>query len=161
MDERVAAFWDRYLASLPAQHPHRRVRPDAFGFGDTDALIDELAALVLNGKKRATTSLAVEFTSTGDPLPKVGDVNVVLRAERVPVAIIETVDVQHVVFRDVDAAFAAYEGEGDGSLQSWRADHREYFHRVCQRLGGTFDDDTTVICQKFKVVWSITFGATL
>ena len=152
MDDRVVAFWDRYLAALPVAHPHRGVTPDAFGFGDSDALMDELAALVVSGKKRATTSLPIEYTSLGEALPKVGDLSIVLRAGGVPVAIIERIDVQHVRFSDVDAAFAAYEGEGDGSLDSWRADHREYFTSVCNRLGGTFNDDTIVICQKFNVL---------
>ncbi len=154
MDQRVRVFWNEYLASRPREHPHHGVTPDAFGFGDSDRLIDELAALVLDGKKRATTSLAIEYTALGEALPKVGDVSVVLRAGGIPVAIIERTQVQHVMFRNVDEAFAAVEGEGDGSLCSWRNDHRDYFTAVCRRLGGTFDDDTIVICQKFHVVWT-------
>ena len=49
--------------------------------------------------------------------------------------------------------FAEREGEGDGSLASWRANHERYFERVCARLGGTFDDRTPVLCQRFEVIW--------
>jgi uncharacterized protein YhfF len=153
MDANVREFWNQYLASLPSEHPHRDVAPDVFGFGDSEALIEELAALVVSGKKRATTSLPVEYTALGEALPKVGDVSIVLRAGRIPAAIVERIDVQHVRFSDVDDAYATYEGEGDGSLQTWRADHRDYFAGVCARLGGSFDDSTIVICQKFKLVW--------
>ena len=149
-----AAFWRSYLVSLPAGHSHRHASPDAFAFGDYAQLADELAQLVVSGRKRATASLAVEFTSLAQPLPKAGDLSIVLRADTTPVAIIELILVQHLAFDAVDAAFAAREGEGDGSLAYWRAAHRDYFGRVCARLGGQFNDQTVVICQSFDVLWT-------
>jgi hypothetical protein len=65
------AFWREYLAHLPAEHLHHSAEPDAFGFGGEPALADELAGLVIAGKKRATTSLPIEFTFLGEPLPRV------------------------------------------------------------------------------------------
>ena len=148
-----AGFWKRYLASLPADHPHRSARPDAFAFGDSDSLANQLAALVVSGKKQATASLAIEFTSLNEPVPKAGDPSIVLWAGGLPAAIIEHVEVRHVAFQSVDEAFAASEGEGDCTLAWWRAAHREYFSRVCQRLGGEFNETTPVICQRFRLVW--------
>ena len=152
MDQTVEAFWRRYLDSLAPAHLHRKARPDAFAFGDSPSLADELAALVLAGRKRATASLPIEFTSEGQPLPAAGDVGIVKRGDGNPVAIIELVQVRHVPFRSVDAAFAADEGEGDGSLAFWRSAHREYFGRVCARFGGKFDEAAAVICQRFRLV---------
>jgi uncharacterized protein YhfF len=154
MDDTAEAFWQRYLARLPAEHPHRRARPDAFAFGDSPSLADELAALVQAGRKRATASLPVEFTSINLPLPAPGDIGVVTRGDGAPVGIIEIVDVQHVPFHAVGAAFAAEEGEGDGSLAWWQAAHRKYFRRVCARLGSEFDETGLVVCQRFRLVWS-------
>lgn len=153
LDAASEAFWQAYLATLPCDHPHRARRPDAFGFGDTAELADELAALVLAGVKRATTSLAVEFTSLGEPLPEVGDVSLVLFGSGAPAAIIERTHVERVPFCRVDARYAALEGEGDGSLASWRLGHTEYFQGVCARLGGKLEDDTLVLCQAFRVLW--------
>ncbi|HET7341209.1 MAG TPA: nitrilase-related carbon-nitrogen hydrolase [Methylomirabilota bacterium] len=150
---RAETFWRRYLATLPAEHPHRGARPDAFAFGDSTALADELAALVQAGRKRATASLPVEFTSEGLPLPEAGDLSVVTRADGMPVAIIELTDVRTVAFDTVDAEFAAAEGEGDGTLAWWRDAHRRYFGRVCARTGGALDGTTPVICQRFRLVW--------
>jgi uncharacterized protein YhfF len=87
-------------------------------------------------------------------LPRAGDVSIVTLADGVPVVIIELVEVRHVPFQAVDAAFAADEGEGDGSLEWWQAAHQRYFGRVCARLGGEFDQTTAVICQRFRLVWS-------
>lgn len=153
--EPADAFWKRYLDTLPAGHAHRSARPDVFAFGDSPGLADELAALVASGKKRATASLPVEFTSGGLPLPRVGDVSIVTTGDGRPVAIIELTDVRHTPFGEVDGAFAAAEGEGDGSLEWWRSAHRAYFSRICARHGGTFDEATVVICQRFRVLFTL------
>jgi GrpB-like predicted nucleotidyltransferase (UPF0157 family)/uncharacterized protein YhfF len=152
MTEDALAIWKGYVDMLPAGHRHWQAKPSAFSFGDTPALADELGTLVKAGRKRATASLPVEFTSAGDPLPAVGDVGIVLSGGGVPLAIIELVEVRQLPFRDVDAAFAADEGEGDGSLESWRDAHRRYFGRVAARAGLRFDETTTVICQRFRLV---------
>jgi uncharacterized protein YhfF len=146
------ACWERYVATLPAAHPHRARPPDVFAFGDSPALADELAALVEAGRKRATASLPVEFSLEGLPLPAPGDVSVVTRADGTPVAIIELTEVRHVPFHAVDAAFARDEGEGDGSLAWWQAAHRRYFGRVCARVGERFDETAPVICQRFRLL---------
>ena len=153
MIDTVAIFWKRYLDTLAADHPHRNGTASVLSFGDSPALADELVELVLLGRKRATTSLPIEFTSQGERLPAAGDVSIVTRADNSPVAVIELVEVRLIAFQAVDAAFAAIEGEGDGSLEWWRAAHRRYFRRVCERLGGQFDDATPVLCQVFRVVW--------
>jgi uncharacterized protein YhfF len=148
------AFWQRYLGTLPPEHPHRHVRADVFAFGDSPRLADELAALVQAGRKRATASLPVEFTAERLPLPLPGNVSIVTRSDGTPVAIIELVEVRHVPFQAVDAAFAADEGEGDGTLAWWQAAHRRYFSRVSARLGCEFHEATPVVCQRFRLVWT-------
>jgi uncharacterized protein YhfF len=153
MRDDAAAFWHAYLATLPAEHPHRRARPDVFAFGDSPTLADQLAALVEAGRKRATASLPVEFAVEGLPLPAAGDVSIVTRGDGSPVAVIELVEVRWVPFQEVDAAFAAEEGEGDGTLAWWQAAHRNYFGRVCARQGASFDETTPVICQRFRTLW--------
>lgn len=151
----VARYWQGYLAQLPADHPHRAATPDAFAFGASGALGDELAALVLAGTKRATTSLAVEFTALGEPLPAEGSLSIILNGALAPVAIIERTEVNTLPFGEVGDAYAAIEGEGDGSLAYWRDAHRRFFTGVCARLGGQFDDRTPVICQVFRRVWPL------
>ena len=153
MNPRILAFWREYLATLGEHHAHRRLTPEVFAFGDTPQMADELAALVLAGVKRATASLAIEFTAVGEPLPGAGDVCIVLRGDGRPAAVIERTEVEQVLFGEVDAAFAAREGEDDGSLATWRANHQDYFTRVCARLGGAFDERTPVLCQHLEVIW--------
>lgn len=147
------AYWTEFVQSLAEHDPRRQAKPDAFGFGGEGEIADELAALVLAGKKRATTSLPVEYTSVNEPLPKVGDLSIILDGAGSPVGIIERITVDLIPFGAVDAEYAAYEGEGDGSLEYWRHAHIEYFNAVCERLGGKLEDPTSVLCQRFRLVW--------
>lgn len=150
---RCKTTWLEYLRGLPPSHVHHRIEPDIFAFGDSIKLADELAQLVLAGKKTATASLAVEFRSLNEPLPGVGGVCIIVCGDGNPVAIIERTDVKTVPFQSVDEAFAELEGEGDRSLAYWREAHAQYFTRVCNRLGGAFAATTPVLCQTFRLLW--------
>src|SRR5262245_10992920 len=147
------AYWAEFVQSLPSHDPRRAAKPDAFGFGGEGEIADELATLVLAGKKRATASLPAEYTSLNEPLPKAGDLSIILDGKGSPVCIIERTSVDRVPFHAVDEEFAAYEGEGDGSLRYWREAHIGYFNSVCSRLGGRLEDSTPVLCQRFRLVW--------
>jgi uncharacterized protein YhfF len=151
--KRTKAYWAEYVQSLPAHDPRRKANPDAFGFGGEGEIADELAALVLAGRKRATASLPAEYTSLNEPLPKAGDLSIIVDGKGSPVAIIERTSVDLVPFGSVDEAFAACEGEGDGSLRYWRDAHTRYFNGVCSRLGGKLEENTPILCQRFRLVW--------
>lgn len=126
---------------------------EAFAFGDSKPLADALADLVLRGIKRATAGSLWSFEAENKALPKPGDLSIVTDWEGNPLCVIETVSVEIVPFDEVSAAFAAIEGEGDGSLDDWRRGHASYFGRECARLGRTFTQTMPVACETFKVVF--------
>jgi uncharacterized protein YhfF len=113
-----------------------------FSFGDSPQLAQELAELVLVGKKRATCWAASE-----GPKTYVGKQWVVLDGSGVPIAVIETIELTQRRFDRVDAAFAFEEGEGDRTLASWGRAHRNYFGRQ-----GTFAPDMAPYCERFRLV---------
>jgi len=115
---------------------------EQFSFGDSPQLADELAALVLAGKKRASCWAAGE-----GPKTEVGKQWVVASGSGVPVAVIETVELTQRRFNEVDAAFAFDEGEDDRTLASWRRAHQNYFGRQ-----GTFAPDMLLYCERFRLV---------
>jgi uncharacterized protein YhfF len=127
--------------------PERYSEAVTFAFGDTPQLADELLALVLAGRKTATCGALRQFGPGGELLPQVGRRDVVLDGRGSPAAVIETVEVAHRRFDEVDAAFAAAEGEGDGSLESWRRDHAAYFGRT-----GGFAPEMAVVCERFRLI---------
>lgn len=147
------AYWATFVQSLAENDPRRTSKPDAFGFGGEGEIADELAALVLAGKKRATASLPAEYISLKEPLPKAGDLSIILDGKDTPIGIIERTSVELVAFEAVGEEFAAFEGEGDGSLRYWREAHTLYFNSVCSRLGGKLEESTPILCQRFRLVW--------
>ncbi len=118
---------------------------ETFSFGDGPALADELAELVVEGKKTATCWAA------SDGLPtEIGKRMVVLDGRGQPRAIIETVELTQRRFLEVDAAFALDEGEGDRTLAYWREAHQAYFAR-----SGQFTPDMVLWCERFRLIEAI------
>jgi uncharacterized protein YhfF len=124
-----------------------------FAFGDGAEMADELAGLVVHGPKRATAGLLADYERDGEPLPREGDYAVVVDGRGLPVAVIRTTQVEVKPLREVDAAFAWDEGEGDRSLAYWLDAHRNFFARRCERLGVAFSDDVLTVFERFELVW--------
>jgi uncharacterized protein YhfF len=144
-------FWSAFTSSL-GHDPSDRFY-EAFHFCDNAPDADALAALVVAGTKRATAALVWAHEAEAKPIPKPGALSVVTLFSGEPVCIIETASVEIVPFSEVDAEFAATEGEGDGSLTYWQRVHTEFFGRECQRLGREFTHSAPVVCEKFEVVY--------
>lgn len=147
----IRAFWDAFTSTIGQDRSDRF--SEAFHFVDNAPSADALAALVLAGKKRATAGLLWAHEAEDKPLPKPGDLGVVTLFSGRPVCVIETLGVQVVPFSEVDADFAASEGEGDGSLAYWQRAHTDFFGRECQRLGRTFSPSALVVCERFEVIY--------
>jgi uncharacterized protein YhfF len=152
----VRVFWQSYLASLPEEHPARQCGlPPAWGFGDSPEMEDELGRLVYDGIKTATCSSLWEMEHDGEPLPKPGDLSIILDGRSNPLCIIETTEVEVKPFNAVDAAFAYDEGEGDRSLAYWQTAHGRFFSRSLKAIGRAPDETMLLVCERFRVVWRV------
>lgn len=151
-DAAVAAFWRTVVDGLPAGDPRRGQPLDAWGFGDSAAMADELGALVVAGVKTATASLWWEYQAEGEPLPQPGHLSVVLDGRGGPLCAIETTAVWVTRFDRVDARQAFEEGEGDRSLAYWRRVHWTFFAPRCAALGREPAMDMPVVCERFRLV---------
>jgi uncharacterized protein YhfF len=138
------------LAAVGIDVPPGRVGLDTYG--DSSELSRELVALIRDGRKRAGTSLLWSHEHEDEPLPEVGDVDVVVDHEGEPVAVTCVVSVRVAAFEEVDADYAALEGEGDGSLAHWRAAHWDVFGRECARIGRVPAKDMPVVCCAFELL---------
>jgi uncharacterized protein YhfF len=67
--------------------------------------------------------------------------------------LIRTSDVQVCAFDQVDARFAWDEGEGDRSLEYWRAAHWAFFSRECAELGRAPSPDMPVVLERFELLF--------
>ena len=122
-------------------------------FGDGSEPWDELVELVLRGTKRATASLARDYASGEEPMPKVGDFIVVVDSKAIPRCIWRTTEIVVKPLIDVDDAFAWDEGEGDRMRDSWLFDHREYFTDQAALEGFEMSDEIETVFERFEIVW--------
>ncbi len=128
---------------------------DAWGFGDNPELMDELLGYVLSGIKRTSSSLCKESELEGWPEDKVGNYNVILDGKELSAAVIKTVSVRRVKYRDVDADHAYWEGEGDRTLETYFLEHDMYYNRRGEALGFEFNKDMLVDLVRFELVYQV------
>lgn len=122
-------------------------------FGDSPELADELLALVIDGRKRATSSLLREFALRADPVPSAGDHWVACDGAGAPQLVLRTTHVRIGAFASVDESFAYDEGEGERTVASWQDDHRRFWSRVCAAQGHEWTEEEPVVFERFRVVW--------
>ena len=116
---------------------------EAYSFGDSPRMADQLLELVLVGRKRATCWAASEDLAPGE----IGGLAVILNGSGIPKAVVRTIELTQRRFNDVDAAFAFDEGEGDRSLEYWRDEHIRFFTRQ-----GCYAPDMMLWCERFELV---------
>jgi uncharacterized protein YhfF len=119
---------------------------ETFAFGDHPELADQLLALVLEGRKRATCWAVSE----GLKGAAIGKAMVALDGNGRPRVVLKTTGLVQRRFEEVDDQFAHDEGEGDRSLAYWREAHKVYFTRL-----GLFQPDMMLWCERFSVEYII------
>ena len=95
---------------------------DKWHFELTESACNELLGLVLEGKKKATSSSVYSFRTQGHDIPKEGDLSVITDWGGNPKCVIRTSKVHVLPYRDITFDLARLEGEDD-SLESWRKSH--------------------------------------
>ena len=146
--ERTEAFWADFCQATGVEGDY-----DAVAFGDSVALANELAELVLTGPKRATAGLLRDYEADGDPLPIVGGYVVMTDGHGEPKAVWQTTDVRVGPLSSVDDKFAWDEGEGDRTRADWLRMHTNFFTRQAEAEGFDFHPDIETVFERFKIVW--------
>jgi uncharacterized protein YhfF len=147
-------FWHRArsaVSSLPVE------LPEAWAFGATAQQAEDLLDLVLAGKKTATASSLWDYEASGDAVPLDGELSIILAGTGTPRAVIETTDVRIVPFDHVGADHAYLEGEGDRTLEHWRAVHENFWREHSENPRG-FDVHMPVVCETFRVLYRDDMG---
>lgn len=145
----VELFWERYLATLPEKHLHRFLPlPEAWSFGDSPEMADDLGNLAMQGKKTASCSRYI-----GENILEFATVSIMLNGQGQPLGVVETTEITIKRYCDVTAEWAAAEGEGDLSLEYWRNAHWRYFARGAQEGGYEMSDDMPLFCERFRITY--------
>ena len=117
----------------------------------TESACNHLLDLVLEGKKRATSSSLPSFRLAGEEIPEAGDLSVITDWDGIPRCVVMTTAVRVMRYGDITFDIAKLEGEDD-SLESWRRNHERFFREEGKELGYTFSEDLKVVFEEFEVV---------
>jgi uncharacterized protein YhfF len=142
-------FWTKFVTATDNVAADYTV----VAFGDTAAMADELIALVISGKKRATASLLRDYEAGVEPVPQAGDFVVVVDGGGRPRCIWRTTQIVVKPLNEVDDAFAWDEGEGNRTRDWWLSAHRNYFAAQARREGFKMCDTIETVFERFEIVW--------
>ncbi len=149
--ESVIKFWAEFCQenpNVPIETPYQ-----IWFFGNASEMARELAKLVISGKKIATASLVEVNELQPETAPIADGYSVVTDFEDNPLCIIQTSEIRHLPFNEVDAQFAFDEGEGDQTLESWRNAHWRYFTKEAAELKIEFNEYSLICCERFKLLF--------
>lgn len=144
MNEQTLKFWNDYWAS---QGQVQTKEVEAFQLG---ANPDWLASLVVEGKKTATCSAHILSELENEPLPQIGQYNIVLNSKKLPVAIIRVTEVSILPMNEVPVEFALAEGEGD-YIFWWNA-HEQFFKSELKVYDLLYFETMLLVCERFEVI---------
>ena len=122
----------------------------ALEIGTPGPMRQRLNQLILDGRKRATAGLLLDYVREGEELESEGESLALVDDETKRVATVVVVEVETVPFIEVPWKFAQAEGEGDESLEEWRDGHRSFWTSE----GETIDDQTPVVLIWFELARS-------
>lgn len=151
MSKLLEQFWSEFVTANPqvdASTPYQ-----VWYFSNNSESARSLAELVLSGKKTATASLKGVNDVEPEKAPIDDGYSVVTTFEGEPLCVVQTTEIRHIPFNEVDAGFAFDEGEGDQTLEDWREAHWDYFSREAPQYGLTFNDTSVICCERFRLIY--------
>lgn len=116
--------------------------------GTPGAMRQRLNGLILDGRKRATAGLLIDYVRDDQEVEVVGEHLALVDDDLRQIAVVEVVRVDTVPFGEVSWKFAQTEGEGDASLEEWRAGHLRFW----ASFGEVVDEFTPVVLIWFELV---------
>jgi uncharacterized protein YhfF len=146
-------LWQAYLETLP-ESERARTYFEAFQFGAGRVMADQLAHLVLDGIKTATSDLVWHIEARGKAQWHVGDEHIVLDGSWQPVCVIRTTALDVIRFKEVDEAFAHDYGEGDRTLTWWQEHIFAWYASQCREIGREPSEEMPLLCERFEVVFA-------
>ena len=149
--ESIKTFWQEFceISKMNPETPYQ-----VWFFGNSSEMAQELAKLVISGKKIATASLVAVNELKPEIAPIIYGYSVVTDFEDNPICVIQTTEIRHLPFDTVNAEFAFDEGEGDQTLEYWREVHWRYFLKEAKELNIEFNEKSLICCERFKLLYS-------
>lgn len=144
-------FWQNFEQALRLSATERGRFYDVCRVGQSEKGANDGAALILSGRKTATSSLLWEYEFNGTAPPQVGSLSILLDGADRAVGVFETTRITQCAFSAIDDEFAARYGEGGGTAALWKATFWPYFVRECAGWNREPSEDMPVLCEYFHL----------
>jgi uncharacterized protein YhfF len=149
----IETFWKSYLSTLSEADQMNSLAYVVSQFGDTPESATSVGKLVRDGIKTTTSTLVWGLEHTGEPIPKVGLIELIVDGNGDPLCITELIEVEIKPFNAVDKQFAFEYGEGDRTLEFWLGDNWDFLSRECVEIGREPSKTMPVVFQRFRVLY--------
>ncbi len=153
--EHIKSFWHEFLNSDACVDGAKPSFQTSYKIGSDEVHANEGANLILAGAKTATSTLAWELEKNAEPVPAVGDLCVIENGKSEAVCVVETTWVEVIPFGKIDGEFARDYAETDGTLEDWKRIFGEYYSAECESLGKVLNEDTPLVCERFRVIYPL------
>jgi uncharacterized protein YhfF len=144
-------LWNAFTGEFPEYLG--RQEPPAGHFGASEEVADACVRLVLQGRKRSTSHSLLGLQHRGEPLPKIGDLNIVTDWAGKAHCIVRTTKVRLKPFFSISREDSLLEGEGDGSLDYWRRVHWDFYTEELEAFGKKPAESMIVVCEEFEKIY--------
>ena len=151
---KTEAFWQSYLSTLSEEEQKNAPPYVVDQFADTPEAATKVGKLVRDGVKTTTSSLVWGLEHIRQPLPKVGNIELIVNGNGEPLCIIELTEVEIKPFNAVDEQFAYEYGEGERTRSYWLRDNWQYLSRWCHEIGREPSETMPLVFQRFRVLYS-------
>src|SRR6185436_17468949 len=150
---KIEIFWQSYLSTLSEEDRKNAPTYAVDQFANTPQAATKVGKLVRDGVKTTTSSLLWGPEHIGEPLPKVGNIELIMDGNNEPLCIIELTEVEIKPFNSVDEQFAFEYGEGDRTLAFWLSDNWDFHSRWCLEIGCEPSETMPIVFQRFRVLY--------
>lgn len=155
IDPSVYKMWASFVESNPENTIDEL--PESWFFHDNKVDADRLAALTLNGKKKATTSgLYNWYVEAKADLPQIGTKHIVTDFNGKAKAIIEITSVDTIPFNQMTESLAALDmGTDTEPLGKWRKAHWNFFKSIMNENSEEPTEDMLIVFERFEMIWKM------
>jgi uncharacterized protein YhfF len=149
-DAQRKEFLDACAVAIPGLDagPSQRIR--CIGWNQETS--ETIAQLVIAGEKVGTFSLPWLYTTTPELRPHIGEHLILTTFDGTPKALLQTVGLELVTFKDIDASYTALDGPAVRDLDVWRDVHTKYWTGLLEPHGKSVEGDMPVVVERFVCV---------
>ena len=145
-DSALEAFLEECQAVLP-EGSADRVRTRCIGWNDETS--QAICEHVIAGDKTGTFSVPWLHADHPNTKPDIGNFIVLLTYDGTPRALLQTMALEFVTFKDIDTSHTGLDGPSVRDLEVWRGIHTKYWNDLLAPLGRAVEDDMPVIVERF------------